>query len=545
MDVNVKRLDHLGIISGVMHENDFIKMANELLEADKQNIISPGEAIMAMVINGLGFVSRPTTLTPQFFETKPMDLLIGPGIKEESLNRHKLGRVLDAIFEYGCEKFFNHIALQICLNEKIDLSQIGLDTTTFEFEGDYDKQEEDAHVKIAHGYSKARRPDLKQIILELCTSRDGGAPFVMRPWSGNKSDNKIFNERIKALRDASRCSSDGTTLIADSKLYTQDNIKALQNMYFITRVPSIIKLEGEYITKSLENGDWTEPDNGYKYKVYELEHYEVKQRWIVYFSEHAHVRTQKTMGRRIKKVESEIDNAVSAIQKKKFACHDDAMREFNAISKKYKYHNFALDSVTESCKHSASGRPSANAKKTVSHYSITVSYSRNNELINQEIDQRACFVLATSVPESKLASEHVLPRYKELDFTEKGFAFLKTPEFFADAFYLKSSGRIQAMLVIMTLSLLIYMVAQRRMRNTLAEMKKTIPNQINKPTKRPTLRWLFQCLEGIDVVKIIAMAGPIETIITGINNLREFILSCFGDFVIRIYRLDRKREMVT
>jgi transposase len=83
---------------------------------------------MAMIINGLGFVSRPTMLTPQFFETKPMDILIGPHITPESLNRHKLGRVLDAIFDYGCEKSFNQ--------------------------------------------------------------RDGGVPFVMRPWSGNKSDSE-------------------------------------------------------------------------------------------------------------------------------------------------------------------------------------------------------------------------------------------------------------------------------------------------------------------------------------------------------------------
>ena len=31
-----------------------------------------GEAVLALVLNGLGFVSRPLYLTPVFFETKPV-----------------------------------------------------------------------------------------------------------------------------------------------------------------------------------------------------------------------------------------------------------------------------------------------------------------------------------------------------------------------------------------------------------------------------------------------------------------------------------------
>ena len=58
--------------------------------------------------------------------------------------------------------------------------------------GNFDDQEDEASVCITHGYSKAKRPDLKKIMLEICVSTDGGSPFAMRPWSGNKSDNEIF-----------------------------------------------------------------------------------------------------------------------------------------------------------------------------------------------------------------------------------------------------------------------------------------------------------------------------------------------------------------
>jgi len=82
MDFSIKRLDHLGIVAGVMQELEFVKIIDELLSADKQNEITPGELSVAMILNGLGFASRPTTLTPQFFETKPLDVLIRPGIRD-------------------------------------------------------------------------------------------------------------------------------------------------------------------------------------------------------------------------------------------------------------------------------------------------------------------------------------------------------------------------------------------------------------------------------------------------------------------------------
>jgi len=50
--------------------------------------------------------------------------------------------------------------------------------------------------------------------------------------------------------------------------------------------------------------------------------------------------------------------------------------------------------------------------------------------------------------------------------------------------------------MVMTLALLVYSVAQRRMRQQLACQNDTLPNQIHQPTQRPTLRWLFQLLEG-------------------------------------------------
>jgi len=66
----IKRLDNLGIVIGTLREFGIIDLTDQKIGKDNQHNISTGEAIAAMVMNGLGFVSRPLSLTPHFFKRK-------------------------------------------------------------------------------------------------------------------------------------------------------------------------------------------------------------------------------------------------------------------------------------------------------------------------------------------------------------------------------------------------------------------------------------------------------------------------------------------
>ena len=78
--VKVERMDHLGIIAGVIHDLGIIEMIDSRIAPDEREEISTGEAIAGMILNGLGFSNRPISLTPQFFENKPMALLFRDGV---------------------------------------------------------------------------------------------------------------------------------------------------------------------------------------------------------------------------------------------------------------------------------------------------------------------------------------------------------------------------------------------------------------------------------------------------------------------------------
>ena len=90
--------------------------------------------------------------------------------------------------------------------------------------------------------------------------------------------------------------------------------------------------------------------------------------------------------------------------------------------------------------------------------------------------------------------------------------------------------------MVMTLALLVYSVAQRRLRKQLAQTHETVPNQINQPTPSPTLRWIFQLLEGIHRVQV-TVQGRVHDLIEGLNDVQINILRLFGNEVCRLYRI--------
>jgi len=264
MEVTTERLDHLGIIAGVIKDIGLVELINQRIPKHSKEEISTGEAVAGMIINGLGFSDRPMTLTPQFFQSKSMEALFREGVTPDMFNRFKLGRALDACHEYGCDTLFSEISLQSCKQNNIDCRFNSEDTTSFSLTGEYSTDSDEHTIKITHGYSKDHRPDLKQAVLELMVSQDGGVPIVSRSWSGNASDTRIFRERSKALLDTFKKSSTPRYLIADSKLYSKETIEeTLQYLPFITRVPSSIKLENETIENSLNTplNQWEKLDD--------------------------------------------------------------------------------------------------------------------------------------------------------------------------------------------------------------------------------------------------------------------------------------------
>ena len=144
--------------------------------------------------------------------------------------------------------------------------------------------------------------------------------------------------------------------------------------------------------------------------------------------------------------------------------------------------------------------------------------------------------MGTNSDASELRNAEVITAYKGQAHVEGGFRFLKDPLFFVSSLFVKKPSRIEGLLMVMTLALLVYSVAQRRMRRQLTRHHETVPNQINQPTTSPTLRWVFQLLEGIHSVRV-TVQGQVHELIEGLNDVQIKILRLFGERVCCLYQI--------
>ncbi len=540
--LGTKRLDHLGLVMGVMKELDLIDFIDARIGQHEQNNVTTGEAVAAMVLNGLGFVTRPLSLTPQFFETKALDVLFDKPIQAEDLNRHRLGRVLDDIHAYGAELLFSEIALHVSEKIKLDQKFRSLDTTSFSVSGAYDTQSDEKTITLTHGYSKDHRPDLKQVVLELVTSQDGGIPLMMKSFDGNANDSTIFKERCEMLLSSFRNADFPNFIVGDSKLYHEGNSSYLKQLKFITRIPGTYSAEKEAILEALSRQQWTDIDSENVYYEKRLTHFEMDQRWLVVLSKSAQRRATKTVTRQVGKEYAAAEKALMHLRNKEFACEKDAQQALCDLSKTFSYHDILLDRIIGCDRYEGKGkgRPKKMEQPTKQVYQIFGKIVCLPEKRQKEISQRSCYVIGTNASAEELEALEVIEAYKNQNASiERGFRFLKDPYFFASSFFLKKPSRIMGSLMIMTSSLLIYSVAQRYLRAQLLIQNETLPNQIKKPVQNPTMRWIFQLLEGIDVIYY-KINGVVYKKLSGISPLKEKILRFFSEYVLKLYFLNQQ-----
>jgi transposase len=92
--VHVERLDHVGVIASVINDFGLIDRLHARLVPAAQAVLTPGDAVAGMSLNGLGLANRPLSLPPPFFANKPLALLCREGLEAAPGNRLKLGRTL-------------------------------------------------------------------------------------------------------------------------------------------------------------------------------------------------------------------------------------------------------------------------------------------------------------------------------------------------------------------------------------------------------------------------------------------------------------------
>ncbi len=538
---STQRLDHLGIVAGICQQIGLVEQIDTYVGVTERKV-SVGEAVQAMVLNALGFVGRALYLTPEFFDNKPVDLLIREGLTAEDLNDDSLGRALDMLYKAGITQVYFCVASHALSVFEIDHDFVHLDNTSFSLEGDYARPSEDPKaVHVAHGYSRDHRPDLKQVVVSLICSYQSSIPVWLQALDGNRADKESFPGIIQAYISQMQ-ESDTRGLpyfIADSALYSEKNIKSLSQVKWITRIPGTLN-EVKELYKSITPEQMQESAlEGYSSLEVGNYYGGLRQRWLVVFSKAAYKREAATFRKRLAEEHTQAEKSLKQLSQQEFPTQEAAKTAVRALESQWKFHQTTTVQLEKVFRYKRVGRPRKGEKPEHVGWRIVAQVIDREEAIAQALKSKGKFILGSNeLDEEKLPAQMMLTAYKgQAASVERGFRFLKDPMFFAPGLFLEKPERIMALLMVMGLSLLVYALAERSVRIELAQRDESIPNQVGKPTQRPTIRRIFQVFQGIDVLLIRHPLG-IQRQVLNLKPIHLRVLDLLGPEVKKYYILD-------
>ena len=466
-----------------------------------------------------------------------MDLLIAPELRAADLNDDTLARCLDDLYEAGVTEVFYKVAAHALQVYGITSKFVHLDSSSFHLHGAYDRQEADQEaVTITYGYSKDHRPDLKQVVVQLITSYKSALPVWFEALSGNSNDKKTFTATMKAYCKQ-LSASEQAYIVMDSAGFSAATLKAAQeeDVCWLMRVPETLA-QAKQMVKDTLVADMSEIEPGYKGKEVEIEYAEIKQRWLVVFSEAAQVRELKTLGKAQAKELEAAEKEWRKIEGQTFNCTADAEQALAQFNKRWKYHQ-ATAQAKPITQYSRRGRPSAEDQKEVVGYHLQGRVEVNTTAVDDAKRTLGRFIIATNeLDASRLPAAAMLENYTDQGISvERGFRFLKDPLFFANSLFLKKPERIMALLMIMGLALLVYSLAERKLRDALKAMNATIPNQLRKPTQTPTIRWVFQMFQGLDILLIHQDEQVVFRKLVNLRPVQLQVITLLGPLVQKCY----------
>ena len=539
-----ERLDHLGIVAGVCQE---IGLASWLDEQDPTNrqVVSVGTATMAMILNGLGLSNRQLYLVPQYFANKPVEHLLGKGITADMLNDDCLGRTLDWLYAHDPTKLFAGIAYRARQVFGVSTKQIHVDTTSFSVSGEYTQAKKEtseaegtaeaasadpAIITITYGYSRDHREDLKQWMLALATTHDGDIPLFLQPLNGNTSDKVSLLAAIQAIQEQLRASDERPSVyVADNGVYSEANMRYFNQakISWISRVSETSTEAKNAIPPSSET--WQVSEDGTIHwfsRIMDLP--QGKERWVIVYTSASQQRALTSLQRQVQRAQAAWEKKCWHLGKQRFACEADAQAALERESKgKPAWLNLHTQLVAYA-RHESPGRPRKDASPPTQQWQLVATVTINQELVEQEAFRKGCWIIGTNILEAtELSDQALATTYKEQGGVERGFRFLKDPLFLASSVFVKKPERIMALSLIMVLCLLVYRLAEFRLRARLAETAQTIPDQVQKPTARPTMRWVFQCFEGIELLHI-HMSFTSRTLVLRLQPVHQLILTLLG-----------------
>ncbi len=132
-----------------------------------------------------------------------------------------------------------------------------------------------------------------------------------------------------------------------------------------------------------------------------------------------------------------------------------ALKRFKRESSKYKYLEIGNPEIKEVKKYPTVGRPQKGKSPLTTGYQVRRYFACSLKHKEAMENSKGYFVLSTNDLNSKFSANEILSTYTSQQSVERGFRFLKSPDFLVSSFFLTKLERIESLLMVMTLCLLV------------------------------------------------------------------------------------------
>ena len=542
--ITAAHVDHLPIIAHYLRTLGLVKVVNDLVPVEMS--VEPGLIVLGLILDTLSGRS-PLYHLEKTFEDYDQQVLFGQVLPCGYFNDDNVGRIMDHIYEVGTQKIFSSLSAAALRQFPVSTQHVHFDTTSINVYGDYTHAADDkVPFKITHGYSKDKRPDLKQFVLSLLCV-DGNIPIVGKLEDGNASDKKI-NHRV--LSEISRhmnehgVADDAFIYVADSAMVTEENLEQARS--FITRLPATYNECERAILAAVDADQWIDvgcisvtpasknrPHATYRAHEATVTLYDKEYRAVVVHSSAHDRRREKRLDRELTQSLNQVNSLATQIKNKRFFCRADAEQAAHELSAQTTpYHQLQVEIVECPCY--GPGRPKKGVPRTpvAIEYQLVAKITKQEEAIARCRQMIGCFVLLTNVLADKdggYSTENILRTYKDQHGIENNFGFLKDDQI-VNAIFLKRPERIEVLGLILLLSLLVWRLIEHTMRTQLKNTDTLLTGWDNKPTQRPTsymMTWKFKGIMMIRIGQRCQLAKPLSTTQKAFLKALKVPESCF------------------
>lgn len=359
--------------------------------------------------------TQSTVSSGDFVGQQDTELLLGRLLPGEAFNDTTVGRAMEEIFAAGAVNVFSEVSFQACRRFELDMSNIHFDTTSVNVWGDYDVCEKNPDgLLITEGYSKDKRPDLKQFLISmLCVERN--IPILGGCENGNTSDKTINNDILTSISRhlAKHGLASGAFLyIADAAMVTADNLKVVGDNAFVTHllfsynetdrvVADAVAADCLLPVGTLNETPVTAKRPAAFYSVAEktVTLYGRDCRAIVVHSSAQENRRLTRIDRNIGKSEVALGKLLVKEAKISYFCRADAEAAAAQLQESGTPFHSIKTSLIERIRYTRGRPPKNGPRKAASvRYGIEASLCQNTEQLHRMRQEAGCFVLLSNVP---------------------------------------------------------------------------------------------------------------------------------------------------